>query len=87
MDVAEFKERAERIAGVRSIRFGEDPELVEVSMDDGVDLGEGMPRELIEALNAVGSMRSLEIRTPTLDDVFVKLVGTTIARVEAAETT
>ena len=87
MDVADFKERAERVAGVRSIRFGEDPEVLEVAMDDEIDLGEGMPRELIDALNDIGSMRSLEIKTPTLDDVFVELVGTTIARVEASVTT
>ena len=69
------------------VDFGEDPEVLEIAMDDGIDLGEGMSHELIEALNTIGSMRSLEIKTPTLDDVFVELVGTTIARVEASETT
>ena len=86
-DAGPFKERAERVEGVRSIRFGEDPEVLEIAVDDGIDLGEGMPHELIDALNTIGSMRSLEVKTPTLDDVFVELVGTTIARVEASETT
>jgi hypothetical protein len=85
-DPAAFKQHAERVPGVQSIVFDEDPGVLEIAMNDEIVLDEGIPSELVEALNGIGPMRSLEIRTPTLDDVFVKLVGTTIASVEASET-
>ena len=78
----DFKRHAEAIEGIRSIREGESRELLEISLDDQCDLGGGIPSRLVTELNAAGPMRSIEIRMPSLDDVFVELVGTSVERVE-----
>ena len=81
-DPAEFKRHAEAIDGIRSIRPGEGPDVLELSLDEHFDLGDGIPSRLVTELNAVGPMRTIEIRTPSLDDVFVKLVGSSVERME-----
>jgi ABC-2 type transport system ATP-binding protein len=81
-DPAEFKRHAEAIDGIRSIRPGEGPDVLEISLDEHFDLGDGIPSRLVTELNAAGPMRTIEIRTPSLDDVFVKLVGSSVERME-----
>ena len=59
-----------------------DAETVEIHLEPGTPTSDGVPREMLEQIVSIIPVRSIELRRPTLDDVFVELVGTTIAQVE-----
>ena len=84
-DPAEVAARLAGVPGVASTRTGAEADLLEVAIDDTVELGNGIPTELLTGLGRAGALRSAEVQTPSLDDVFVSLVGASIERLEEGD--
>jgi ABC-2 type transport system ATP-binding protein len=59
----------EAVAGVRSVEARDD-EMIVTAIDGAATIG-----AVAVALNTVGPVRHLTLRTPTLDDVFLELTG------------
>ena len=78
--------RIESIAGVERAEPGPEGAKVEIGLSDDVDLRGGIPEGLLNELTGTAPLRSIEIRRPTLDDIFVRIVGATVTDMEEQAT-
>ena len=75
----------EGLPEVREARVDADGTTIGLTMTDEVDLHRGIPRSLLARLTETVPVRSVELRRPTLDDIFVRIVGSTVTDVEARD--
>lgn len=57
---------------------------IEIHLGEDVQTDTGVPKDLLRMIIDDVPVRSVELRRPTLDDVFVELVGTSVAQLEEA---
>ncbi|MEC8734674.1 MAG: hypothetical protein VXX86_06840, partial [Planctomycetota bacterium] len=78
-------ERLRSLEEVDSATLHEDRETIELRIGPGAP-GEGgsIPAGILEELGGEARVRSIELRRPTLDDVFVNLVGRSVGETDGA---
>lgn len=74
--------KARRLPGVASIETSTEKNRLELHLSTPTTAHEGLPEELMNGLPQLGPIRSIELRRVTLDDVFLTLVGSSIAAIE-----
>ena len=81
----ELLERLRSLGEVDSARLLEDRETIELEIGPGAPGGgESIPAGVLGELNGDAMVRSIQLRQPTLDDVFVKLVGRSVGEADGA---
>ena len=73
------------LPGVIGIQRHENENTAEILLEKREERLDRIPPELISRLSDLTAVNSLELRRPTLDDVFVALVGTSISEAEDAK--
>ena len=77
--------RLESLPGVRAARVDAEGTAISLNLNDEVDLDRVIPRDLLTRLTETAQVRSVELRRPTLDDIFVRIVGSTVTDLEARD--
>ena len=70
------------VAGIESMRWSLEQKSFEIRLLEGVD-----PQHAMVNIMRATPLRRVELQRATLDDVFVKLVGDSVTKVEATSTT
>ena len=84
-DGGELLERLRGLGEVDSARLLDDRETIELQIGPGAPgEGESIPAGVLDELSGEAKVRSIELRRPTLDDVFVKLVGRSVGETDGA---
>lgn len=73
------------LPGVIEVQRHQNENTAEILLEKREERLDRIPPELISRLSDLTAVNSLELRRPTLDDVFVALVGTSISEAEDAK--
>ena len=77
---------SDSLPGVVEIQARKDGHTAEIVLERGEERLDRIDPELITRVSELTAINSLELRRPTLDDIFVSLVGTSISEAEELET-